>query len=121
VDTEKIYSILKRARSFIFPSYEEGFGIAIVEAMSCGTPVVAWNLPVYNELFGGSITTAQLGNQQAFAEAILGILGDSETSAGMISQARQCAQCYSWSSVSLRMQLWLLGSVQSTPQKAQVS
>lgn len=121
VETDQIYAILKRARSFIFPSHEEGFGIAIVEAMACGTPVVAWNLPVYNELFGGTITTVKLGNQQAFAEATLALLRNTETNTGMISQAHQRAQRYSWPSVSRDMQVWLLGGGQSTPRMAQAS
>lgn len=120
-EAKKIYAILKRARTFIFPSHEEGFGIAIIEAMACGTPVVAWNLPVYNELFGGTITTTPLGNQQAFAEAILALLRNTETNADMISQAHQRAQRYSWASVSREMQLWLLGSSQSAIRMAQAS
>ena len=121
VDTEQIYAILKRARTFIFPSHEEGFGIAIVEAMACGTPVVAWNLPVYNELFGGTITTTPLGNQQAFAEVILSLLRNTETNTDILSKASQRAQRYSWTNVSQDMQLWLLGSGQSTPRMAQTS
>lgn len=117
LETEKIYAILKRARIFVFPSHEEGFGIAMVEAMACGTPVVAWNLPVYNELFGGTITTIPLGNQQAFSKVICELLRNTktETNSDMILLARQRAQYYSWSSVSLDMRLWLLGINQSTP------
>lgn len=112
VETEKIYAILKRARIFVFPSHEEGFGIAIVEAMACGAPVVSWDLPVYNKLFGGAITTVPLGDQQAFAEALLALLRNTETNTDMISQARQRAQRYSWPRVSQDMQLWLLGKSQ---------
>ena len=123
VETEKIYAILKRARTFVFPSNEEGFGIAIVEAMACGTPVVAWNLPVYKELFGGTITTIPLGNQQAFAEAIFALLRNTKTEANLdvILLAHQRAQCYSWSSVSLDMRFWLLGRGQSIPRVVQSS
>lgn len=121
VETEKIYAILKRARIFVFPSHEEGFGIAIVEAMACGAPVVSWNLPVYDKLFGGAITTVPLGDQQAFAEALLALLRNTETNTDMISQARQRAQRYSWPRVSQDMQLWLLGKSQLTPRMVQTS
>jgi glycosyltransferase involved in cell wall biosynthesis len=36
-DATQVYSILKSADIFLFPSYEEGFGIAIVEALACDT------------------------------------------------------------------------------------
>lgn len=123
LETERIYALMKRARIFVFPSHEEGFGISIVEAMACGTPVVAWNLPVYKELFGGTITTIPLRNQQAFAEAIYTLLRNTktETNSDMILLARQRAQSYSWSSVSQDMRLWLLGSSKSTAQVVESS
>ena len=116
LEAEKIYALIKRARIFVFPSYEEGFGIAIVEAMACGTPVVAWNLPVYKELFDGVIITIPLGNQQAFAEVIVTLLSSTkmESNSYMLLPAHQCAQRYSWSSVSEDMRFWLLGSRKST-------
>lgn len=109
VETETTYAILKRARCFIFPSHEEGFGIVIVEAMACGVPVVAWKLPVYNELFGESIKTVPLEDIHGFADALIALMSNSEKNADMISQARQCAQRYSWFGVSRDMQHWLLG------------
>ena len=123
VETERIYALMKRARIFVFPSHEEGFGIAILEAMACGTPVVAWDLPVYKELFEGAINAIPLGNQQNFAEVIVALLRNTkmETNSDMLLPAHQCARRYSWSSVSLDMRLWLLGSSQSNPRVVQRS
>ncbi|KKM62510.1 hypothetical protein LCGC14_1520990 [marine sediment metagenome] len=39
---------------FCFPSYYEGEGIAILEAMSCGLPVILRDLPVYKDRFFNS-------------------------------------------------------------------
>jgi glycosyltransferase involved in cell wall biosynthesis len=36
----------------LFPSYIEGFGIAVAEALSAGLKVVAWKVPVFDELYG---------------------------------------------------------------------
>lgn len=121
VETEKIYALLKRAPVFVFPSHEEGFGIAIVEAMACGAPVVSWNLSVYDKLFGGAITTVPLGDYQAFAEALLALLRNTEANTDIISQALHCAQHYSWLSVSKDMQLWLLGKSQLSLRTVQTS
>jgi glycosyltransferase involved in cell wall biosynthesis len=48
-------NILRSSRVFISTSHEEGFGLAIAEAMSYGLPVIAWNLPIYDEIFGNHI------------------------------------------------------------------
>ena len=45
------FALLKTGKLFLFPSYEEGWGIAICEAMACGLPVVAYDLPAYRNVF----------------------------------------------------------------------
>jgi Glycosyl transferases group 1 len=40
-----IYALLKAARIFVFPSCREGFGIAVLEAIACGLPVVTTTAP----------------------------------------------------------------------------
>ena len=42
---EELYSLLKGARAFAFPSEREGFGIAVLEALACGIPVIATSAP----------------------------------------------------------------------------
>ncbi|AXG06301.1 glycosyltransferase family 4 protein [Haloplanus rubicundus] len=41
VENEAVFSYLKSSDLFILPSYEEAFGIAYLEAMACGLPVIA--------------------------------------------------------------------------------
>ncbi len=55
------FDYLKSARIMIFPSIEEGWGIAVAESLACGTPVIAYHLPVYDEVFEKSITTVAIG------------------------------------------------------------
>jgi glycosyltransferase involved in cell wall biosynthesis len=43
---------LRHAQALLFPSFAEGFGLPLVEALACGTPVIASNLAVFHEIAG---------------------------------------------------------------------
>lgn len=48
----EVARILRFAKALLFPSFAEGFGLPLVEALSAGTPVVASDLPVFKEVAG---------------------------------------------------------------------
>lgn len=54
VDDEALASLLRGARCLVFPSLYEGFGIPILEAMACGTPVVTSLGGATEEIAGGA-------------------------------------------------------------------
>ncbi|MGC9086600.1 MAG: glycosyltransferase family 4 protein [Thermoproteota archaeon] len=70
VSEEEKVKLYKSSKVFIFPSVYEGFGIAVAEALSYGLPVVAWNLPVYDEIWGKSVALrrVRLGDYNSFAK-----------------------------------------------------
>jgi glycosyltransferase involved in cell wall biosynthesis len=66
------------------PSLIEGFGLPLLEAMSCGTPVVCSDIPVFREVAGDSVIYADPHNEAAWAQALNEVL----RSAGMRSKLR---------------------------------
>jgi glycosyltransferase involved in cell wall biosynthesis len=62
-DREK-FDIVRRAQLFVLPSIEEGWGIVVAEALSVGTPVLAYDLPVYKDIFGRRIHTVAIHNEK---------------------------------------------------------
>jgi glycosyltransferase involved in cell wall biosynthesis len=70
VSEEEKATLYNRSKVFIFPSLYEGFGIAVAEALSYGLPVVAWDLPVYKEIWGKSYAfrKVRLGDCAGFAK-----------------------------------------------------
>jgi len=67
-ETEKI-SLLKRSAYFFFPSYEEGWGIALAEALYCECRCVCYELPHYRSIFGDFPAYARLGEAADFLRA----------------------------------------------------
>jgi glycosyltransferase involved in cell wall biosynthesis len=67
-------NLVASARLFVFPSYEEGWGIVISEAFALGTPVLAYGLDIYREIFGSLVQVSPLGDPAALAERASTIL-----------------------------------------------
>jgi len=55
VDDDELAAIYTGAHALVFPSDDEGFGLPPVEALACGTPVVACDCPAVREVLGGRI------------------------------------------------------------------
>ncbi|SDO61867.1 glycosyltransferase, MSMEG_0565 family [Klenkia soli] len=58
VDHEQLPTLVAGAQVFAFPSTKEGFGLAAMEALAAGVPVVTRDLPVLREVFGGTAAFA---------------------------------------------------------------
>jgi len=52
VGESDLAAILAGAQALVLPSYDEGLGLPAVEALACGTPVVAFDVPAVRELLG---------------------------------------------------------------------
>jgi glycosyltransferase involved in cell wall biosynthesis len=79
---EKIEAI-KSAKVFLFPSYEEGWGIAISEALLCELAVICYDLEAY-DIFGNGITKIKLGDVNKMAKVTIELLSDEEKRAESI-------------------------------------
>jgi len=55
VNDKDVQWAYRKAKCVLFPSFEEGFGLPIIEALNCGTPVVASDIPVFHEVAGDRI------------------------------------------------------------------
>jgi glycosyltransferase involved in cell wall biosynthesis len=57
---ELVVSLYNRAAALVFPSYAEGFGWPILEALACGCPVITTDHPPMTEVGGEAVTTISL-------------------------------------------------------------
>ncbi|MEM6797868.1 MAG: glycosyltransferase, partial [Acidobacteriota bacterium] len=66
----EVFGLMKGARVLVLPSYEEGYGLVIAEALIAGTPAVAYALPHYDEVFGSALVQVPKGDAEALARAL---------------------------------------------------
>lgn len=86
--------ILSESRLLLAPSYEEGWGISVCEAMASAVPVVAYRLPVLDELFGSAYLAAEPGDAVGLAEHAVRVLTDDATAELLSRRGRETAEQY---------------------------
>jgi len=74
-ETQKL-SAMHESKVYVSPSYEEGWGIAVTEAIACGIPVVIYDLGAY-KAFEGYFIKVQKGNARKMADAVIQVLNNS--------------------------------------------
>lgn len=84
------------ARVFAYPSVYEGFGIPVLEAMSCDVPVVTTAVPALQEVAGDAAAIVPVGDVDALAGAIATAWTDEAWRAQAIERGRLRCERYSW-------------------------
>jgi glycosyltransferase involved in cell wall biosynthesis len=85
---------LARSRVLLAPSYEEGWGIAVCEALASGVAVVAYRHPVLDEVFGGAYLAASPGDVDGLAELAVRVLTDAAYAEELSRVGRMTAERY---------------------------
>ncbi len=78
-DDREVAAILNEAVALVHPSFHEGFGLTVLEAMSCGCPVIAANTTSIPEVVGDAGILVDPHNVDELAEAMRMVLDYSHT------------------------------------------
>ncbi len=81
---------------FVFPSLYEGFGMPVVEAMACGTPVVASNSSSIPEAVGEAGLLFEPNDVQALGKQMTAVLYNPTLQEQLIKKGLHHAQAFSW-------------------------
>jgi len=92
----------RAADALAFPSTKEGFGLAVLEAMSAELPVVTSDLPVFREylLAGRDALMAPVGDAEALADAMRVLATDAQVRRDLVAAGRRLARRFSWAATA---------------------
>lgn len=88
--------LMNGALFFIFPSIYEGFGLPILEAMACGTPVITSNVTSLPEVAGDAALLVNPYDPKAIADGIQLLLTDNKLRTGLITKGFDRVKLFSW-------------------------
>lgn len=97
VDDEDLPMLYTLADLFVFPSLYEGFGLPPLEAMACGTPVVASDNSSLPEVLGQAALLVPAEDTTAITDAMARVLGDANVRTRLADLGRAQAARFTWS------------------------
>lgn len=110
VDSADLPALYAGADVFSLPSIAEGFGMPLLEAMACGTPVVASNTTALPEVYGDAALGVDPFDSDALADAIARIRSDAALRAVLVERGLRRAAAFSWGQSAQRLASVLEGA-----------
>lgn len=96
VPEDDLPALYTHALAFVYPSFYEGFGLPVLEAMQCGAPVVASNTSSLPEVVGEAGITQDPRDEDALAHHLLMLCNDGALRADLSRRALAQAATFSW-------------------------
>jgi glycosyltransferase involved in cell wall biosynthesis len=81
-------------------SFEEGWGLSVNECLATGLPVVAYDLPIYNEVFPGLLVAVPAGQKGRVAEELIRLLDDPARRTQLGAHGKQYVQRYDYREIA---------------------
>lgn len=96
VEEKDLPALYSGASCFTFPSTAEGFGLPILEAMACGTPVIASDIPVLREIAGDAALLFRTEDLKSLRNALEEVLTSASVADGLRSAGLARARAFTW-------------------------
>ncbi len=103
VPEAKLPALYRGAEALVFPSLYEGFGLPLLEAMVCGTPVVTSNITAMPEVAGGAALLVDPTSVEQISAAMTQVVTDTAVCRRLREKGLARAAQFSWASTVVRV------------------
>ncbi|HKQ29734.1 MAG TPA: glycosyltransferase family 4 protein [Burkholderiales bacterium] len=111
VDRAELASLLRSTNIFVFPTFYEGFGLALTEAMASGHACVSYDIGVVREVLGGTGVLVPLGDAAALVERVARLARDPASIDDYAARAHARAAQFSWEDAPLSIERVMHGVI----------
>jgi glycosyltransferase involved in cell wall biosynthesis len=105
LDLDALVQAYNAADVLLFPSFYEGFGLPVLEAMACGIPVITSNVSSLPEVAGDAAILVEPTDVPAMVEAILRLKNDPAYRRKLINKGYARASSFTWEAVAKQIAL----------------
>jgi glycosyltransferase involved in cell wall biosynthesis len=100
VEDDDLPDLYRGALLFVYPSLYEGFGLPVLEAMACGTPVITSNCTSLPEVAGDAALLVDPTQPELLAAAISSVMNDGALRQALRAKGLARARAFTWDAVA---------------------
>ena len=101
LDYQELPVVISGAIALVFPTFWEGFGLPVLEAMACGTPVITSNLASLPEITGDAAILIDPYDEAAITSAMVDLAKDKKMRSQLSQLSIQQARKFSWTKTGI--------------------
>jgi len=102
VPRSDLIALYRGAAALVYPSLAEGFGLPVIEAMTCGVPVIAASSGALPEVGGDACLYVRAGDAEMLAGTIASLLDDAGRASRLSREGMARASRFSWRETARR-------------------
>lgn len=96
ISDKALVNLYQTASVMVFPSFYEGFGLPILEAMACGCPVIASDDPTIREVAGDAAFFVNPADSEKLMDAMVKVISNKSLRSSLIENGLQHVRTYTW-------------------------
>lgn len=95
-----LFDLLRSIKCLLLPIHEGGWPLTVAESLALGTPVVAYNLPIFSSLYSKGVVTSKTGDKTKFSRQVTRILQQKDLKNGLSKEGQKLVSEFDYKKIS---------------------